>query len=111
MTNTYKELASVLDKAIFVIDHELSDKEKQELGEISLELLGDYPLYSNSSNISYAEAIALAHILFGEDLKEYYTEQKEQEKDFQEYMEYCEKNKLPISFDDFGKWKREVKNA
>lgn len=42
---------------------------KNELGEIAMELIGDHPLYASTSGITYDEAIAVAQILFGKDLK------------------------------------------
>ena len=44
------------------------DIEKE--GKIAMELIMEYPLYASGSNISYAEAIAIAKILFGEDLEQ-----------------------------------------
>lgn len=42
---------------------------KDELGEIAMELIADYPLYASTSGITYDEAIRVAQALFGHDLK------------------------------------------
>lgn len=42
---------------------------KNELGEIAMELISDHPLYASTSGISYEEAIAIAKVLFGSDLR------------------------------------------
>lgn len=42
---------------------------KNELGEIAMELISDHPLYAHTSGIGYEEAIAIAKIIFGKDLK------------------------------------------
>lgn len=41
-----------------------------QLGEIAMELISDYPLYASTSNITYEEAIEVAKIFFGDDLIE-----------------------------------------
>lgn len=40
-----------------------------ELGEIAMELIADHPLYASTSGISYEEAIGVAKVIFGSDLK------------------------------------------
>ncbi len=40
-----------------------------ELGEIAMELIADHPLYASTSGISYEEAIGVAKVVFGSDLK------------------------------------------
>lgn len=40
-----------------------------ELGEIAMELIADHPLYASTSGISYEEAIGVAKVIFGENLK------------------------------------------
>lgn len=35
-----------------------------KLGEMALEIISDYPLYANTSNITYAEAIKVAKIFY-----------------------------------------------
>lgn len=42
---------------------------KNELGEIAMELIADHPLYASTSGITYEEAIAVAKVIFGSDLK------------------------------------------
>lgn len=42
---------------------------KEELGEIAMELIADHPLYASTSGITHDEAIAVAMVLFGNDLK------------------------------------------
>lgn len=42
---------------------------KNELGEIAMELIADHPLYASTSGISYEEAIAVAKVIFGSDLR------------------------------------------
>jgi hypothetical protein len=39
-----------------------------KLGEIAIKLIGDYPLYASTNGITYPEAIAIAKVLFGNDL-------------------------------------------
>lgn len=54
-------------------------QEGKRLGEIAMELLGDYPLYlGGESNITYAEAIALAAVFYG-DIEKAYKQHKELE--------------------------------
>lgn len=43
--------------------------EEQELGEIAMELIADHPLYASTCGITYPEAIGIARIVFGHDLK------------------------------------------
>ena len=40
-----------------------------ELGEIAMELIADHPLYASTSGITYDEAIGVAKVIFGSDLK------------------------------------------
>lgn len=40
-----------------------------ELGEIAMGLIADYPLYASTSGITYEEAIGVAKVIFGSDLK------------------------------------------
>lgn len=40
-----------------------------ELGEIAMELIADHPLYASTSGITYEEAIGVARVIFGHDLK------------------------------------------
>lgn len=42
---------------------------KNELGEIAMELIADHPLYASTSGITYEEAIAVAKVIFGSDLR------------------------------------------
>ena len=42
---------------------------KNEVGEIAMELIANHPLYASTSGISYEEAIAVAKVIFGKDLK------------------------------------------
>lgn len=50
---------------------------KEKVGQMALELVADYPLYASTSNISYDDAIAIAKILFGNDIGKAYRENKE----------------------------------
>lgn len=45
----------------------MSSEEKTKIGDKALELIGDYPLYGATSNISYDEAILIALVLEGDD--------------------------------------------
>lgn len=49
----------------------------EKLGQMALYLVADYPLYATTSNISYDDAIAIAKILFGNDIEKAYKENKE----------------------------------
>lgn len=40
-----------------------------ELGEIAMELIADHPLYASTSGITYEEAIGVAQVIFGKNLK------------------------------------------
>lgn len=40
-----------------------------ELGEIAMELISDHPLYASTSGITYEEAIGVAQVIFGKDLR------------------------------------------
>lgn len=40
-----------------------------ELGEIAMELIADHPLYASTSGITYEEAIGVAKVIFGSDLR------------------------------------------
>lgn len=40
-----------------------------ELGEIAMELISDHPLYCSTSGITYEEAIGVAKVIFGSDLR------------------------------------------
>ncbi len=42
---------------------------KNELGQIAMELIADYPLYASTSGITYEEAIEVAKVIFGSDLR------------------------------------------
>ena len=42
---------------------------KNELGEIAMELIANHPLYASTSGISYEEAIKVARVIFGSDLR------------------------------------------
>lgn len=39
-----------------------------KIGEIAMKLIGDHPLYARTYDITYPEAIAIAKVLFGNDL-------------------------------------------
>ena len=39
-----------------------------KLGEIAMYLIADYPLYASTCGITYPEAIAIAKVVFGNDL-------------------------------------------
>lgn len=38
--------------------------EQEQLGELALELISEYPLYASTSNVSYEEAIEVAKVLY-----------------------------------------------
>jgi len=40
----------------------------KKLGEIAMDLIGDHPLYASTCGITYPEAIAIAKVVFGNDL-------------------------------------------
>ena len=46
---------------------EMSSEEKEKIGDKALEIMGDYPLYGATSNISYDEAILIALVTHRED--------------------------------------------
>lgn len=45
----------------------MSLEEKEKIGRIALELVGDYPLYGSTSNITDEEAILIALVTEGSD--------------------------------------------
>ena len=53
------------------------------LGEIAMELIGEYPLYAATSNISYDEAIAIAKVLHGDDIEQAYRDMKAEDERFE----------------------------
>ncbi len=55
----------------------MSLEEKEKIGAKALELIGDYPLYGATSNISYGEAIMIALVLGGDDFINSLSEEKE----------------------------------
>ena len=55
----------------------MSSEEKVKIGDKALELIGDYPLYGATSNISYDEAIMIALVLSGDDFVNGLSEEKE----------------------------------
>ena len=77
-----------------------------ELGEIAMELIADYPLYASTSNISYDEAIAVAHIFFGDDLRQAKKDLSENDDLMAEYFKTDRKHSL----DDYEKWVAERKS-
>lgn len=42
---------------------------KNELGDIAMELIADHPLYASTCGISYEDAIGVAQVIFGKDLR------------------------------------------
>lgn len=76
-----------------------------ELGEIAMELIADYPLYASTSNISYDEAIAVAQIFFGDDLRQAKQDLAESDDLMAEYFKTDRKHSL----DDYEKWVAEKK--
>ena len=52
------------------------DNPMAKMGQKAMELISDYPIYAATSNISYAEAIGVAMILFG-DIDTAYAEAME----------------------------------
>ena len=76
-----------------------------ELGEIALELIADYPLYASTSNISYEQAIGVAKVIFGDDLKKARRELKESDDLMAEYFKTDRKHSL----EDYEKWVAEKK--
>jgi len=71
-----------------------------KLGETAMELIADYPLYASTSNISYDEAIAIAKILFGDDLERAVAENKNSDALMAEYF----KTDREHSLEDYEKW-------
>ena len=45
----------------------MTKEEQEKIGQVALEIVGDYPLYGVTSNISYDEAIMTALVLEGDD--------------------------------------------
>lgn len=78
-----------------------------ELGEIAMELIADYPLYASTSNISYDEAIAVAQIFFGDDLRQAKKDLAESDDLMAEYFKTDRKHSLA----DYDKWVAEKKGA
>lgn len=76
-----------------------------ELGEIAMELIADYPLYASTSNISYDEAIAVAQIFFGDDLRQAKKDISESDDLMAEYFKTDRKHSLA----DYDKWVAEKK--
>ena len=71
-----------------------------KLGETAMELIADYPLYASTSNITYDEAIAIAKILFGDDLERAVAENKNSDALMAEYFKTDRKHSL----EDYEKW-------
>ena len=78
-----------------------------ELGEIAMELIADYPLYASTSNISYDEAIAVAQIFFGDDLRQAKKDLAESDDLMTEYFKTDRKHSLA----DYEKWVAEKKGG
>lgn len=76
-----------------------------KLGEIAMELIADYPLYASTSNISYDEAIAVAHIFFGDDLEKALQDKETDDKLMAEYFKTDRQHSLA----DYEKWVAEKK--
>lgn len=76
-----------------------------KLGEIAMELISGYPLYASTSNISYDEAIAVAKVIFGDDLAKAYNDGKDQDALMAEYFKTDRKHSLA----DYDKWVAEKK--
>lgn len=81
---------------------------QHELGEIAMELIADYPLYASTSNISYDEAIAVAQVIFGKDLKKALRELHESNDLMTEYFKTDRKH---YSLEDYNKWVAEKKGT
>lgn len=47
---------------------------ENEEGKMAMELIADYPIYASTSGITYEEAIGIAKVLFGDDIKQAYEE-------------------------------------
>lgn len=78
------------------------------IGARAFSLLTDYPLYASSSNISYAEAIAVASVLFGDIDREYERQEKQGEdfdkcaKAYKKYLDEFDTAKgEPVCFSEF----------
>ena len=78
-----------------------------KLGQIAMELISDYPLYASTSNITYDEAIAIAQVIFGDDLKQAYNDNNDQDSLMTEYF----KTDREHSLDDYNKWVAEKKGG
>lgn len=55
----------------------MSSEEKGKIGDKALELIGDYPLYGATSNISCDEAIMIALVLGRDDFVNSLNEEEE----------------------------------
>ena len=78
-----------------------------ELGQIAMELISDYPLYASTSNITYDEAIAIAQVIFGDDLEQAYNDNNDQDSLMVEYL----KTDREHSLDDYDKWVAEKRGV
>lgn len=75
--------------------------ERSELGKLAMELIGDYPLYASGlSNIMYGDAIAIATIMFGKDIRQAKKEQDETDRLMEEYFKTDGEHSLA----GFDKW-------
>ena len=75
--------------------------DRTELGELAMELIGDYPLYASGlSNIMYGDAIAIATIVFGKDIRKAKAEQDENDRLMNEYFKTDGEHSLA----GFDKW-------
>lgn len=75
--------------------------ERTELGELAMELIGDYPLYASGlSNIMYGDAIAIATIMLGKDIRQAKKEKDENDRLMEEYFKTDGEHSLA----GFDKW-------
>lgn len=91
----YQEIVSQLEQ--FVAECECYAK---EYGDKAMELLGDYPLYASTSNISYGEGILIASV-FG-----HIDRQTDGAKLVDEYFKTLPKGQVG-SYEGYEKWVRE----
>lgn len=57
-----REVNKKIEEAYLALE-KLTPKDKEELGNESMDLVGDYPLYGSTDGITYEEAILIAILI------------------------------------------------
>ena len=57
-----REAGKKIEEAYLALQ-KLTPKDKEELGNESMDLVGDYPLYGSTDGITYEEAILIAMLI------------------------------------------------